>query len=370
MIDYLKPMLRFFRLPRLVWLCLMLMAGGSGSAAVPLELGVPTKPMVLPQDLAAHEWALREWWSYTGRLQDAAGKSYGFELIFFRRRTDQDKVGLVPLKWFGRTAYLAHFAVVEESSGSYHYYSFATFDNQKGHADTARYEVAVKELTAAGDDQAQQIHALGDSAELKLDLKPQKPAALHGRGGIVAKGGGLANYYLSYPRLQAAGTLVFEKKKLQVSGLVWLDHEYGYLSSEPGRGWEIYRLQLDNQTDYLFYRIYNGKGEEVPESFACRMGPEGEEDCVALSQVKLEATSKWRSPHTGARYPSLWQIRVPAWNLDVEVKPRVADQEFFILDYGYWEGSCAVRGKPANGRAYIELVGYSYGIPMDVIKNW
>lgn len=370
MFDILKRLGQIFHLRGLAWLGLVLMAGWSGSAAEQLELKVPTKPMVLPQDLAAHEWAMREWWSYTGHLQDAKGQSYGFELIFFRRRTDQEKIALIPLKWFGSTAYLAHFAVVEESSGSYHYYSFATFDKKKGHADTTRYDVAVKELTASGNDQVQQIYALGDSAELKLELKPVKPAALHGPDGIVAKGGGLANYFMSYPRMKAAGTLVFEKRKLQVSGLVWFDHEYGYMSTDFGRGWDIYRLQLDNQTDYLIYQIYDAKGEGVPESFACRMEGDGDEDCVALSQVKIEAASKWRSPHTGAKYPSQWQIHVSSWGLDVELTPRVADQEFFILDYGYWEGSCVVRGKPANGRAYVELVGYSRGIPMDVIKNW
>jgi predicted secreted hydrolase len=370
MFDILKGRRRVFPLRGLVWLVLALMAGWSGSAAEPAEPKMPTQPMVLPRDLAAHEWAMREWWSYTGHLRDAQGHSYGFELVFFRRRTDQEKVALVPLKWFGSTVYLAHFAIVEEGSGSYHYYSFATFDKKKGHADPARFEVAVKELTAKGDEQAQQIHAVGDSADLKLELKPVKPAVLHGRDGIVAKGGGLANYSMSYPRMEAAGTLVFEKQKLSVSGQVWFDHEYGYMSSDPDRGWEIYRLELDDQSDYLFYRIYDGKGEEVPESFACRIEVNGDEDCLALSEVKFETVSKWRSPHTGAKYPAQWQIRVPQWGLDVEVAPRVADQEFFILGYGYWEGSCGVRGRPANGQAYVELVGYAGGIPMDVIKNW
>ncbi len=64
----------------------------------------------------------------------------------------------------------------------------------------------------------------------------------------------------------------------------------------------------------------------------------------------------------GGRYPARWQMRVPSLQLDVDIEPRLADQE---LDTStrYWEGASTVRGtrdgKPITGKAYVELVGYA-----------
>jgi predicted secreted hydrolase len=55
-------------------------------------------------------------------------------------------------------------------------------------------------------------------------------------------------------------------------------------------------------------------------------------------------------------------MRVPSLKLDVDVKPRLADQEL-TTSTRYWEGAATITGKrgdkDANGRAYVELVGYA-----------
>jgi predicted secreted hydrolase len=52
----------------------------------------------LPRDLYAHREAQTEWWYYTGHMQTASGRRFGFELVFFKRRTDLDRFGVVPLR--------------------------------------------------------------------------------------------------------------------------------------------------------------------------------------------------------------------------------------------------------------------------------
>src|SRR5918994_86427 len=75
----------------------------------------------LPRDLYAHAEAQTEWWYYTGHLLTDAGRRLGFELVFFKRRTDLDRFGVVPLRLIGNPLYLAHFALTEESRGLFRY---------------------------------------------------------------------------------------------------------------------------------------------------------------------------------------------------------------------------------------------------------
>src|ERR687894_1113595 len=75
----------------------------------------------LPRDLYAHAEAQTEWWYYTGHLQTLAGRRFGFELVFFKRRTDLDRFGVVPLRLIGNPLYLAHFALTDEPRQSFRY---------------------------------------------------------------------------------------------------------------------------------------------------------------------------------------------------------------------------------------------------------
>src|SRR5215212_8204270 len=75
----------------------------------------------LPRDLYAHKEAQTEWWYYTGHMQTALGRRFGFELVFFKRRTDLDRFGVVPLRLIANPLYLAHFALTDESRAQFRY---------------------------------------------------------------------------------------------------------------------------------------------------------------------------------------------------------------------------------------------------------
>ncbi|MBA3442918.1 MAG: carotenoid 1,2-hydratase, partial [Pyrinomonadaceae bacterium] len=75
----------------------------------------------LPRDLYAHKEAQTEWWYYTGHMKTARGRRFGFELVFFKRRTDLDRFGVIPLRLIANPLYLAHFAITDESHGKFRY---------------------------------------------------------------------------------------------------------------------------------------------------------------------------------------------------------------------------------------------------------
>ena len=75
----------------------------------------------LPRDLYAHRHAQTEWWYYTGHGETSSGKTFGFELVFFKRRTDLDKFSLIPLRLLGNPIYFAHFALTDETGEKFSY---------------------------------------------------------------------------------------------------------------------------------------------------------------------------------------------------------------------------------------------------------
>src|SRR5687768_11118549 len=86
-----------------------------------LRDGTEFEPVNLPRDLYAHKNAQTEWWYYTGHGTTTSGKQFGFELVFFKRRTDLDKFSLVPLRLFGNPLFFAHFAITEINEKKFRY---------------------------------------------------------------------------------------------------------------------------------------------------------------------------------------------------------------------------------------------------------
>src|ERR1700722_5543225 len=62
-----------------------------------------------PRDYFNHPDFQTEWWYYTGNLQSADGRKFGFELTFFREGVNRDNTRTST--WEVRDLYLAHFAI-------------------------------------------------------------------------------------------------------------------------------------------------------------------------------------------------------------------------------------------------------------------
>ena len=74
-----------------------------------------------PRDHGSHPTYRTEWWYYTGHLHATSGRSFGFELTFFRRGVPPDEIKTLPSKWSVRDLYLAHFAVTDITGKRFHF---------------------------------------------------------------------------------------------------------------------------------------------------------------------------------------------------------------------------------------------------------
>jgi predicted secreted hydrolase len=158
------------------------------------------------------------------------------------------------------------------------------------------------------------------------------------------------------------GHLTRDGAALPVSGLAWLDREWGSggLGAQQA-GWDWFGLQLSDGSALVFYALRTRDGRRDPHSAGTFIAADGEAQPLAPQQVTIAATGSWRNP-AGARYPAGWQISVPSLALTLQVRPVLADQELRTSPR-YWEGAVDVSGErvrqPIGGRGYVELTGYA-----------
>jgi len=327
----------------------------------------------LPRDLYAHKEAQTEWWYYTGHMQTAnGGRRFGFELVFFKRRTDLDRFGVVPLRLIANPLYLAHFAVTDEARTRFRYEhrksANSPFD-PPAEMSAHRYYLKLGDWTIR---EAHGLHllraTLGDDLIFEVALRPTKPAALNGHEGIGVsfKDHGEASRYFSFTRMEAEGDITWHGETQHCTGAAWMDREFGtWRTTEKNKGWDWFSLQLETGAELMVYHIRDAAGEPSEFSSGTYVDAAGNATHLGRADFGLAPTAHWKSPHTGATYPGGWRLRVARFGIDVEVIPVMPDQELdtrgttMII---YWEGACTVRGRhgeaETEGRAYVELVGY------------
>lgn len=335
-----------------------------------LRDGTEFSPVSLPRDLAAHSNVQTEWWYYTGHLTSEAGRELGFELVFFKRRTDMDKLSVVPLRLIGNPFYFAHFALTNKTSKTFRY---AHRKSANGPLDMTAVAAESHYYLSLGDWSVREsagVHllraSLDDGTIFEASLKPEKPAVLNGDGGVSYKDEGQASRYFSFTRMAVDANVITEGTAHQFKGSAWMDREFGTWSpTENQKGWDWFSIQLNNGCELMCYQLRNSKGEPSPYSSGTFVDERGNVTRLTSDDFDIEPIGVWKSPHSGAEYPGKWIITVPKVDLRLCIEPVMDDQELdtrgstMII---YWEGSCTVDGSAAGnsvaGNAYVELVGY------------
>ncbi len=333
---------------------------------------VPGYTLAFPADHAAHPAYQTEWWYYTGHLRTATGKTYGYQLTFFRHRLERAGLSLNPSKWSAETVYMAHFALTDKQTKRF---LFAEKLNRSAlglaGAEDKRYHVWNEDWLA---ERLGTVHHLsGETAGVKLNLvvTPLKPPVLHGVAGDglsqKGEGRGHASYYYSLTRLKSEGVLHSSDGVVDVEGISWMDHEFGSAQLTSSQvGWDWFSVQLDNHVELMLYLLRHQNGSLDPHSSGTLVYPDGHSEHLRLEAVRLQANGQWRSPKSGATYPQGWTLQVPHRDLELRLEPVMAAQEL-VTDNStrvtYWEGCVTVQGRfqgqSTSGAGYVELTGYA-----------
>jgi predicted secreted hydrolase len=325
-----------------------------------------------PEDHGSHPNYRTEWWYYTGHLQSKTGRSFGFELTFFRRGVSPEDIKTLPSKWSINQIYLAHFAVTDITGKRFHFSEKLSREALgKAGADESRLHVWIDDWRAEASADPSGNHTLvarDQTHALALTLEPAKPPVAHGSDGISRKGGdkGQASHYYSFTRLKTTGSLTIDGEQFEVSGISWMDHEFG--SSELGTdqaGWDWFSIQLEDNTELMLYRMRRKDGSSDLASSGTIVWTDGRTRHLEVTEFQIESTATWTSPESQATYPSRWRLRLPSLDLVLDITPLLADQELRTSRstlVSYWEGAVAVtgtkQGRSVKGQGYVELAGY------------
>ena len=335
-----------------------------------LRDGTEHDAVMLPRDLAAHRESQTEWWYYTGHGQTTSGREFGFELVFFKRRTDLDSFSIVPLRLLGNPFYFAHFAITDVTNRKFRYSHRKSANGVLDHPATMSEDHYHLRLGDWSIREAAGAHVLrstiDDDVIFEATLTSRKPVVLNGRDGVSFKDEGEASRYFSYTRLALEGDLTIDGEVEHFEGSAWMDREFGtWKPTENQKGWDWFSIQLDHDCELMCYQLRNGKGEPSPFSSGSFVEPDGTSTALDADDFTVQVLGEWTSPKSGATYPSGWRLTVPSRDLDLEITPVLKDQELDTRGTTmivYWEGSCRVRGTSrdgdVSGRANVELVGY------------
>ncbi|MBI4495104.1 MAG: hypothetical protein HY690_20205 [Chloroflexi bacterium] len=310
-------------------------------------------PVRLPADDAPHD-VLTEWWYYTGHLYGADGQRYGFEFVIFQSVRGQNPIG-----------YLAHVALTDPQRGRFRY---AARTAQRT-ALPASLDLEVDGWRLSGGDGRDQIAADLDDYALELRLVSQKPPALH-HGGLISFGPAGDSYYYSRTRLAVSGQVREGDTWRQVEGQAWHDHQWGNFVVATVGGWDWFSLQLDEGSELMLFLLRDAQGASSGV-FGTVVDRAGQTTELPADAAEVAALGSWTSPHTGARYPSGWEVRLAARpelglpQASLRLVPVLEDQELAFERMPYWEGAVQVSGtlggRGVAGEGYVELTGYRPG---------
>lgn len=336
----------------------------------------PDKPLVFPVDHGGHEDAQWEWWYYNGRLETESGKKYDYFFSFFKVYVDGDSVIRIPMSCL--TWPFPMFL-------PFLFGGFSIFDHQED-----RYEQRDRSLMPffwIGDyqnddlnirlgankswrqaDNTFRVQSSIDGYHLDLTLTPERAPLLYGNGhnGTLLPPNTIHRYY-SYTRMKTQGTLQKGEYMEKVTGVSWMDHEYGFIYHKDLRSWDWIGMTLDNGMDVVFGLVHFFSGKIVPQSFCTIRFPNGQIEHLEAKSFRMKPVRSWKCS-SGITYGIDWEMEVPDFGLKLHTKAIRNDQVMAMImpPMVFWEGPCDVqgtfKGKPVRGRAFLETWG-DYKVP-------
>ncbi len=272
-------------------------------------------------------------------------------------------------KFSTRQIYFAHFALTDTAADKHVAFErFSRGASNLAGASSELRKVFIEDWTIEiADDTASAFRLVAREGDyqINLDVKSTKPPALQGDRGLSQKGStvGNASYYYSLTRMQTTGEIKTPSGVYRVQGSSWMDREWSTSVLEANVvGWDWFALQLDDQRDIMLFQLRDASGARFSSIKGAMIDASGNVQVFKADDVTLDVIDHWTSP-SGVRYPSKWQLRLPRLNLDLEIAPRIKDQEMKNISTQYWEGAVSIAGKATNnainGVGYVELTGYA-----------
>jgi predicted secreted hydrolase len=302
-----------------------------------------------PADHFQHPGFLTEWWYINGHLETKSGKKFAYAFSLFRAS---------PLLYF------SHLSLTDLATGEF------TFDRiyyparqVRANRDEALISYGNEQVLTRTGVHDFQVRGTWKDISITFFLKSERiPMLVNGNAKIDMPEGGLSHYY-SLTRLSTQGWITKGNQTMRVSGTSWIDHQWGNFYVRKS-SWDWFSFQMDDSTDYNLYSFRN-RNDRTTKQFINVLDTNG--SLSSSEQMFIKRTTTWKNPRTGRHFVTGWELILPARKDTFYVKARHRDQEIFVLEGrdffpSYWEGSCEVEKRTADGRRILGT-GFSEHFP-------
>lgn len=172
--------------------------------------------------------------------------------------------------------------------------------------------------------------------------------------------------YSCYPAMALSGRV----NNLDVTGRVWMDHQFGDFSwffDDDGKkplSWVWAGINLDNGSDIVFMRHMDAKTKKTKHQWVFVRQASGRTE--KFYDPVVSVIREWESPDTHIHYPVSLRLELPQLNLELDIASLSDHQEIpvFGVQRAIWEGAAAVTGVWGNtrvkGSGRIEINGFGY----------
>lgn len=341
-----------------------------GRTAVPEFPAVVPRQLRFPADFGAHPDFRIEWWYLTGWLDRhrAAGGPLGFQVTFFRVRTDVDVAN--PSAFAAHELIIAHAALADPARG--HLLvderiartGFGQAGAAVGNTDLQLHDWWLRRDAATGRYDAS---IAAQDFHLRFNAISMAPPWLQGTAGVSRKGPlpTEASYYYSQPQLAVTASLRIAaddgESMRNLAGTAWLDHEWSSAAlSADAAGWDWIGMNLDDGSALVAFQVRARRPGPPLARYAALRHQDGRTKILDPSGVRFMPIDHWTSARSGATWPVAQ--RIEAGGRQFTTQPLMPDQELdsrATTGAIYWEGASMLleAGKPV-GRGYLEMTGY------------
>ncbi|WP_211462318.1 lipocalin-like domain-containing protein [Collimonas silvisoli] len=326
----------------------------------------------LPQDQYAHPGAPAEWWWHIGSL-NCGSRQFGFEI---------SAAGF--LQSAETPSFLMANIMLTDVAAVTHYQQITAFPSTPDWAQADPEQPWSVNVGASGIPGAIAMHA--DPANpLMMNVQGSFVDAVtgvgitlnlnfeQGRGPLLVWATGRSpepvdpsgktpleryNYYYSLTDLNVTGTVTIGSELFEVTGLTWMDHEYG--AWPQSTKWALQDCQLNNGIRLSNFTEPNIKlVENVPvPSHVTVLWPDGMSTFESSTATPLAPS--WTSPSGTVYFPKML-VEIPALNASFTVTSLIPGQEFWnpqIARSQVYEGVALAEGvfdgEPVSGQAWNE----------------
>lgn len=155
------------------------------------------------------------------------------------------------------------------------------------------------------------------------------------------------NYYFSLTRLVTTGSITIDGETLNVTGVTWMDHEYGAFgtAANPVK-WILQDMQLTNGFSISNFATPDKTVVALNQKAAAHatvQAPDGTTYFVPSFVTPIGKT--WTSPQSGKTYFLQFHVEIPGFNASLFVNSSIDSQEFPVEpSSGVYEGVCTCSG--------------------------